>query len=346
MQKVGVSCKFLFFLLLIPSIGYAQYANDWIKQGQSYYRIPVARQGIYKLTYDDLQSAGVPVAAIDPRLIQIFHRGKEQSIYVQGQADAVFNTSDYIEFFGQPNDGTLDKGLYKPSSLQPHNYYNLYSDSTAYFLTWNFAVTPGKRVEVFDEVNVTNIPKDEFHTDEKLLVNKSEYSPGRTSNDVIQYTHFDQGEGWTGARLQPGQSLDYTIDQITNTFTTAAVPQLEILLVGLDDSEHTATVFVGPNTSSLRSLGAYTFSGFEAYKITSPINWNDLGGGEQLVVRLSASAPAGNRPQFSTSYIKLNYSQNFQSAGINEKVFTLSPVALGKSYLEFENAPATFRLWD
>lgn len=132
-MRFGFWFSFLFLGSYFSAAG--QYSNSWVTHGQSYFRIPVAQKGVYRLTHTDLQNAGVPVNAIDPRQIQIFHRGIEQAILVAGQDDAVFNTSDYIEFFGRANDGTLDKDLYKPSTLQPHNYYNLYSDTTAYFLT-------------------------------------------------------------------------------------------------------------------------------------------------------------------------------------------------------------------
>lgn len=95
---------------------------------------------------------------------------------MQGQADASLDAGDYLEFYGVGNDGSLDKDLYKPSTSQPHIYYNLYSDTTAYFLTWQLSATQGKRIANFSEVNVTNIPKEIFHTEERLLVNNNQYS--------------------------------------------------------------------------------------------------------------------------------------------------------------------------
>ena len=68
------------FAILCPLLGNAQYANSWINFSQQYYRVPVARDGIYRLTYNDLQTANVPVGSIDPRFIQLFHRGVEQAI--------------------------------------------------------------------------------------------------------------------------------------------------------------------------------------------------------------------------------------------------------------------------
>jgi hypothetical protein len=62
------------------------------------------------------------------------------------------------------------------TSLQPHNYYNLYSDTAAYFLTWQLSAVQGKRIANFSEINVTNIPKEEFHQEERLLILMNEYS--------------------------------------------------------------------------------------------------------------------------------------------------------------------------
>jgi hypothetical protein len=234
----------------------AQYSNSWVMPGQSYYRIPVAQKGVYRLTHTDLQNAGVPVNAIDPRQIQIFHRGVEQAILVAGQDDAVFNTSDYIELFGRANDGTLDKDLYKPSTLQPHNYYNLYSDTTAYFLTWPLAVTPGKRVTTFSEVNVSALPAQTHHNSERLLINKEQYSGGNQI-DVLRFTHFDEGEGWTGTAIRQNQNVEYVIDLITQAVPAAGNPQLEILLVGRDQIPHTAQVYVGQNYSMRCDYAGY-----------------------------------------------------------------------------------------
>jgi len=43
------------------------------------------------------------------------------------------------------NDGTLDSIFIQPYALQPHKYYNLYSDTTAYFLTYNSFFSRGLR---------------------------------------------------------------------------------------------------------------------------------------------------------------------------------------------------------
>ncbi len=56
-----------------------RFGNEWIRFDQQYFKIPVTQKGIYRITASDLQAAGFPVAAVDPRRIQLYHRGFEQA---------------------------------------------------------------------------------------------------------------------------------------------------------------------------------------------------------------------------------------------------------------------------
>src|ERR1044071_4117300 len=192
------------FLFFLPTATcFAQYSNDWVQYNQTYYKISVANTGIYRLTYERLQEAGVPVNSIDPRLIQVYHRGVEQAVsfkHNQTPADNKFDAGEYLEFYGHRNEGELDSKLYQPASVQPHKYYNLYTDTTAYFLTVNPVPVQGKRMEVFDQVN-TSLPKETSQVNEQLRVFTSEYNPGTTLELFCNQSYFDQGEGWTGATI-------------------------------------------------------------------------------------------------------------------------------------------------
>ena len=64
------------------------------------YKVFVEQDGIYRLTYADLLAAGVPVDTTDPRTFQIFNKGEEIAIFVQGQEDGDFNVDDLILFYG------------------------------------------------------------------------------------------------------------------------------------------------------------------------------------------------------------------------------------------------------
>ena len=120
-----------------------------------WYKIGLSSDGIYRLSYQDLQDLGMDVSSIDPQKLSIYgHPGgilptdnaskrtvdlKELAIQVIGQSDGSFDENDYILFYGQsPNQWQLNSsGLF---SRQQH-YYDNY---TYYFIT--VGLNQGKRL--------------------------------------------------------------------------------------------------------------------------------------------------------------------------------------------------------
>lgn len=332
----------------------AQQANQWIDFSKQYYQLKVAKDGIYKLSFQDLKNSGVPVAAIDPRLIQIYHRGTEQAILVkhnQQPANSVFEDGEYLEFYGRKNDGTLDAKLYQPQSAQPHSFYNLYSDTTSYFFTWSATALQGKRMEAVDLVNSTSIPKETYHTRQLLSVLTTSYAPGTIINDFIQQSYYNEGEGWTGKTLctiNEGcvDHEDFEFNQLTQTVPAGGVPKLEVQLTGLDDLAHRADIYVGPNLGSLRLVTTRNFTNFETPIVTADLAWTDVGGDGKVVVRVQALGVGGGRDRFSTSYVRLFFPENFNQQDVSEKNLRLAANPAGKSYIELPNAAAGTRVFD
>jgi hypothetical protein len=126
MMRYAIYISVILYLLLGIEPLYGQpYGNEWIHPGQEYFKIQVIETGIYRITYDDLSAAGVLAGDPDPSYFQLFHRGEEVSIHVEGQPDGSFDPQDYIEFYGIRNNGTGDEALYEPNA-QPHSYYGQY----------------------------------------------------------------------------------------------------------------------------------------------------------------------------------------------------------------------------
>ena len=65
------------------------------------WRVKVRADGIYKLTYAELDAAGLAVDTLDPMNFQLYYLGNEVAIYVEGEADHTFDSDDYILFYGQ-----------------------------------------------------------------------------------------------------------------------------------------------------------------------------------------------------------------------------------------------------
>jgi hypothetical protein len=64
-------------------------------------KFQVDQDGIYRVTYQNLVDAGVNASAINPKNFKLYYQGTQIPIYVYGESDSVFNTGDYIEFYGK-----------------------------------------------------------------------------------------------------------------------------------------------------------------------------------------------------------------------------------------------------
>ncbi len=66
--------KRLFFTILLQSLTsflFAQiYGNEWIQYDQTYFKIPVSKNGIHRISYNTLISAQFP-QGINPKNIQV-----------------------------------------------------------------------------------------------------------------------------------------------------------------------------------------------------------------------------------------------------------------------------------
>src|SRR5665213_656550 len=151
----------LFFSLISVS-GFCQtYGNEWINFSSNgplsckqYYKIQVYNEGIYRISYSTLTTAGVPVGNIASQNYQIFYQGKEQAIYVSNNSTAPLGINDFIEFYGKANDGKLDIGMYKNDATGlpdtnsiPNSRYSLFTDTAIYYLTWRTDNINGIRLQ-------------------------------------------------------------------------------------------------------------------------------------------------------------------------------------------------------
>lgn len=317
----NVVLTYLFMTLYLQSMAQGSYTNDWINFSQPYYKLNVAQDGIYKVSYQELNAAGFPVGA-DPRNIQLFHRGIEQAIAIEGEQDGSFDPTDHIVFYGKKNDGTLDKQLYISPEAQPHNYYNLYTDTAAYFLTISNSI--GKRMSSLSE-NPAGLPARTYHEAEKLIVYTQNYWAGREYSLDTYLSQYDFGEGWTGTAFRDGASRDVIFNDINHRYVAGKSPELEIILAGRNANVHNVDIMVGASVGSLRTLSQIQFVGHESKTVTSTINWADISPEGQLVVRVAVQE-TGVTDYISISAAKLRFPQQPDMGGALSKEFNVSEI--------------------
>lgn len=324
-----------FYLVCSLSLALAQqprFGHEWINHQQTYLKISIGQTARYRITYADLQRAAVPIATVKPAAFQLFRRGIEQSVYVEGQADGRFDATDYIEFYGQANDGTLDSVLYQEaSSRQPHTHYSLFSDTAVYFLTWRLDGQLGKRIDTAS-TSVTGL----YHDERDLRLFTTDY-PGYPAGIAGQAESslYTDGEGYTGSAQPPGRFFDQLFS-LTTGYYSGLRPQLEVLVVGRTSGTHRVQLWIGPSSEKRRLADSVVFDGFINRRMQVELSWDDVGPDGQLLVSTIAQGASGER--YSVSYMQVQYPKRGRAIIQTLPVPIMQPV----SFLSLDNRSPSY----
>lgn len=138
----------------------ASFATNSVLNSGNWYKIGIAKSGIYKLDKNFLKKVGIDVNSINPKDIRIYGNGghmlleanagfryddlRENAIQVVGEADNVLDNSDYVLFYGVGTDEWFFDPIHANSCLNYYHQLNYYSDTSYYYITTDFG--PGKRI--------------------------------------------------------------------------------------------------------------------------------------------------------------------------------------------------------
>ncbi|MGA0557439.1 C25 family cysteine peptidase [Larkinella sp. VNQ87] len=329
---------------------FGQFGNEWIAYDQTYYRIPIVQDGVYRLTTTDLQKAGVPVASIDPVTVQLFRRGVELAIYVAGEADHRFDADDYLEFVGHRNDGRQDTLLYRPMNAQPHPYYSMYSDTAAYFLTWRLDGKPGQRMAVVAETDPAGLTPEPYHLAESLTVLTNEISTNQANGGPSPYPtanelFFEEGEGYTGPMLKKDSVVSRTF-RLDGWVRSAPVPpDVELLLNGRDNTSHVVDVLTGQPGQNRVLRATARFEWFRTARLAFSVDPEEISETNELVLS-TQSRGSFETDRYSVSYYRLRYPQAFSLGNLTRQTLNLLPNPAGNSWLRWSDASGIPLMYD
>ncbi len=335
--------------------GAQTYGNEWINYAQKYYKIKVAKDGIYRVDSITLAKAGVPVASIDPRNFQLFFSGKEQYIYIQ-ESGGVFNRNSYIEFYGQHNDGFLDSALYPNGLSTPNPYYSLFNDTSTYYLTWNSS-SSNHRMSLQNNVafpangasyfiaKTVNYGNAEYYGGRRYLID------GLTASDP----RYTGAEGWFNYELDMGGTQTYNLN-ISNVYTSGPSGIVKTLFAGESDAgnpiDHhiqiNASWNVGPYLTDIYLSDTFPVIAEQyfapANKLTGSVNISFTSTAAGL-----SPAPPSNITAISYIYAQYPHTPNMGGAG--NFMLYVPDTSLGTTYLNLSNvgivnAADTVRFYD
>ena len=318
-------CLLISMLMTLGSVGRAQFDNEWIDHARTYYRFKVGEAGLHRIPHATLVAAGL--GAVPAEHFQLWRMGRQVPLLVSRQT-GVMGTADFIEFYGEPNDGSLDQRLYA-GQPQPSDKISLYTDTAAYFLTidpsgQSLRFTPGT-----NDLTGNTLPPEPYfiHTREHVFRNRMHPGFGVNLGLNVYSSSFEAGEGWASPDILPGTPL---VQDMGALQPASGGPEPVYRLSVFGNAANTRTLRMIVNGSE---VGVHAFSGRESRVFSGNIPRSLLGRATDVLTVANASTVASDHMMLHT--LSITYPRRFHFGGQDRFPFALPASSIGH-YLEIE----------
>ena len=300
------------------------YGHEWIDFNQSYYKIKLAEDGVYRVSYDELIAAGIPLNNIDGDQLQLISLGKE--IPIRTSTESSWSSNDFFEFYGEKNRAQLDKHLYSDWENQMLNdEYSLFNDTMAYYLTW---ATGGNNLRIQEADNNLNgtLPQKEpyyIHKEQKVFSNVHFKPTHGQPGDNARFSHFDLGEGY-GSSLKKSNKVTLNHPFYVNTGPSPRVS----FRTGSNRGNHTVQFRFNNNL-----LDTDTYVEYHAETYDLPLSAQDLSGNSSELEILGTN---DNFDRNILAHATLSYAREFSFDNSTSWNFSIGG-GFSNKYVEIEN---------
>jgi hypothetical protein len=188
------------FLLLFSFAASAQLNNSWIDYSKTYYKFRIGADNVYRISKATLDATGI-AATTNADNFQLWRNGVQVRLYTS-VSGAPLGASDYIEFWGEKNDGKADKPLYKRPEFQLADKYSLETDTAAYFLTVNPAGGNLRFATTANTAPSAATPDAYFMRNLDIYYNsKLNFGFGKNYGQYVYSAAYDDGECYTSVEI-------------------------------------------------------------------------------------------------------------------------------------------------
>src|ERR1700730_16029838 len=327
--------KNFFIILFFLSSGFGLHAqtynNEWIDFSKTYYKFNVGSDGLYRIPQNTLASAGLGNTPVQN--FQLFRNGKEVPIYTS-VGSGILGAGDYIEFWGQMNDGKPDKQLYRNPAYQRTDKWSLQTDTAAYFLTVNPAGTSFHFGNMPNDTTGNILPVEPYFMYSSGTYYRSQINPGYAQivGEYIYSSSYDMGEFWSSGFVTPGNPVT---DNQANLFVYGSGPNPSIRFGATGCADTLRNIQVQVNGTIVKDTAIYRFNDF----------LSDAGFSLSVINSVSANVQFFNNAQqvilpnndrLAVSFYELNYPRQFNFGGQSNFLFELPARPTGY-YLKISN---------
>jgi hypothetical protein len=324
--------RFILILFLVPFLrSSAQlYNNEWIDYSKTYYKFKVGATGVYRISQASLSAIGL--GSTPAEQFQLWRNGQQVPLYTSVQTGPL-GPSDYIEFWGERNDGKPDNALYRNPDHQLNDRRSLQTDTAAFFLTVNPGGPNLRLVPTVNNVPGNTLPADSFfmHMVGDQFVNQKLH-PGYASvvGDYVYSSNYDASEGWSTFDIGAGVTWD---DLQSNLFTYtgpgAPAPYFLFNAGGFALNPRNVLVTINGDTIIYQPMDF-----FDYIKVTAPVPLSTISSGTAYIRMKNTGTIAGDRMVVGKD--QLIYPRQFNFGGAANFKFKL-PANTNGNYLEITN---------
>ena len=301
------TCLMLGFL--IPGFGQRVFTDQWIDFDKTYYRIPVAKDGIFRVMKSDLKAAGMAVDGVSDNNYHMYHNGQEVRLFITG---------DYIEFYGEKAKGDLDVKLYEDLNSRAHAEHSIYTDSSYYYITHEPG-SNGLRFQTVTNTNLSGLSVVNTHERQRFITFSTSFQRGVRPSGSLYHPDMGYGEGWVSNLIDRKTPLVNSVD--VSDLKPGSNINLRTEVNGENDQGANRTrdnlnqhfVFETYNGTWNLQEEKY-FRGYTHHEISFELNESDLNNGElTFQIRSDQSYKTEKNPFrgiFTVPHVQLNYTAN------------------------------------
>ncbi len=318
--------KFLTICLLFIAghLTAQQYNNEWINFNQTYYKFKVVTTGLYRINQPVLAAAGLGSAQV--QFLQLWRNGQEVPFY-SNVASGPLTASDYIEFWGEGNDGKPDKPLYRDPAFQHSDKISLSTDTVAYFLTVRSVVNNNRITQIPNNTAANSLPAETsfWHKEGSYFRGKINAGFAAVVGEYVYSSSYDKGEYWASSDIYP--TTNFT-DNKSNLFVAPTGPDPVITFGASGNALNPRSVKVLVNNTQIIDTVMDFFNDFKT-SISFPLAL--IGSSSSTVKFVNTASIATDR--IVISHYELSYQREFNFGGRKNFPFEL-PAKPAGYYLE------------
>ncbi|MFZ9386899.1 MAG: C25 family cysteine peptidase [Chitinophagaceae bacterium] len=318
--------RFLLPIMLFTGFfaGAQSYNNEWIDYSKTYYKFKIAANGLYRIAQPVLATAGL--GSIPAEQFQLWRNGQQIPLYTSLQT-GVMSGSDYIEFWGEMNDGKPDKDMYRITDHQINDKWSMETDTAVFFLTVNPSGNNLRLVPTANTLPSALAPEPFFiHTTGKYYRDKYHLGYAAIVGDYVYSSDYESGEGFTSTDIGAGVTKTETFPGLfPYTGAGAPAPLLKVNAAGNAINPRTFDVRVNGTL-----IGTQTMDFFDYVKASFNLTIADISSGSAQVNIKNNTAVTDRMVIGQTELI---YPRLFNFGGANNFYFEL-PANPAGNYLE------------